>query len=464
MRPTRLEANTLFRDSILSFSRMESVGIRVDEKLLDHNIRKVEKKLKKIEHKLKKSEIGKAWRKRYGSRTNFGARQQLATVLFDVLKWEHPGKKTEKGNRKTDVDVLEGFNDPFVQDFIYSERLKKLKSTYLDGTKRECIDGLIHCFFNLHTAWTFRSSSDHLNFQNFPIRQEEFAKLIRECFIPLHDGWWIIETDFKAIEVSVSACYHKDKRFIHDITTPGADMHLDTAVQIYLLNKHKATKENVKGPRDHVKNKFVFPQFYGDWWMSCALALWTAIERYKLKTEDGTPLYDHLKSKGIIRLGDQNPEGGEPDRNTFEYIVKEVEKDFWQKRFKTYSQWKKDFWQKYLERGYFDLKTGFRCEGIFDRKQVCNTPIQGAAFHCLLWVLNRLDRWIRKHKLRSRIGGQIHDSIYSHVHPKEKDDYVAKVQELISVDLPKAWPWLIVPMAGEVEGSQENWYLKKRIA
>ena len=157
------------------------------------------------------------------------------------------------------------------------------------------------------------------------------------------------------------------------------------------------------------KNMFVFPQFYGDFYINNARAMWEAIDAMGHEV-DGVPLKQYLKRKNILRLGACDAKQ-QPANGTFEKHIKKVEMDFWQKRFKVYNQWKRKWWDKYLENGGFPTLTGFRIDGVMGRNDVINYPVQGSAFHCLLWSLIQLNRWLRKNKMRSKIVGQIHDSI-----------------------------------------------------
>ncbi len=452
MKPSIADAYKLIHESAKTFSRMEHHGIRIDVPYLKRAIEEVSDQISTLETELKDHELGKRWRRRFGDKMKFSSRPQLAEILFDKTSELKDDQKTKTGRRRLDADVLEGMSNPFVKTYLKVERLKKMRTTNLEGILRETIRGVLHPFFNLHLVWTYRSSSDSINFQNLPARDEDLARIVRTAFIPWDDEYCIMEADLKGNEVSIGCCFHKDPRLIYDITTPGADMHRDTAMKCFKLKQDEVSKET----RSHVKSMFVFAQFYGSWYIDCCKALWQAVERYDLKTTKDVPLFKHLASHGIHQLGACNPKI-KTIKNTFEHLIKSVEDDFWQKRFKVYHQWKIDWWEKYCEKGYFDLLTGFRCSGVFDKKQTCNAPIQGSAFHCLLWVLNALDKWLRLNKMKSWIGGQIHDSLYIMAYKKEVDAIAEKIRSLVSDGLHKAWPWIIVPMMAEIKMSEISW-------
>jgi len=348
----------------------------------------------------------------------------------------------------------------FVDRYLRLERLKKARSTYLRNILRETTNGFLHPNFPLHLTQSYRSSSDHPNFQNVPIKDPEIAKLIRRAFIARKDCQ-IVEIDFKGAEICNGACYHHDPQMIKYIKNPKLDMHRDMAAEIYMLKKNQVTY----WMRDAGKNRFVFPEFYGDWYKSRAVSLWKAIEELNLVVEDtGYDLYSHLETMGIYERGDCIYDE-EPKEGTFEKHLQEIEHDFWNRRFKIYNQWKKDWWEAYQESGYFRTLTGFVIEGNLNRKQAINYPIQGSAFHWLLWSLIRIQKLMSKYKMKSLIVGQIHDSVVGDIYKKEKKDYLNIVKQVIYEDIRKHWKWIIVPLTVEASVAPVggSWYEKKEI-
>jgi hypothetical protein len=163
---------------------------------------------------------------------------------------------------------------------------------------------------------------------------------------------------------------------------------------------------------------------------------------------------------GIVELGDCDPRAKSAE-GTFEDHIRQVEDRFWNERFHVYRDWRTMRVKQYKSRGWFDLPTGFVCSGVYSKNQVLNYPIQGAAFHCLLWVLIQAVKEMRRRKMRSRIVGQIHDSAVADVHRAELDDYVELITRLATVEIQKAWKWITVPLAVEVEVGEQNWFGKK---
>jgi DNA polymerase I-like protein with 3'-5' exonuclease and polymerase domains len=85
------------------------------------------------------------------------------------------------------------------------------------------------------------------------------------------------------------------------------------------------------------------------------------------------------------------------------------------------------------------------------KNEIVNYPIQGSAFHCLLFTFIELDKVMRKEKWDSRLIGQIHDSIVMDVNPKELSHVKEVLKDIVSNKLPEAWKWIIVPLEIEVE-------------
>jgi hypothetical protein len=246
--------------------------------------------------------------------------------------------------------------------------------------------------------------------------------------------------DFEGVEVSTSAMYHKDPNFIHYLLTPGTDMHWDNTCDLWLLDPNLYQKNTNKDIRYHTKNCWTFPQFYGDYFGSCAPQLWKqVITKGKLKLQDGVSVYDWIASHGI------------KDLKTFIDHCKQAEDKMWNERFAVYTKWKDDINEFYLENGYVETYMGFRFTGLLDKKQVTNYPIQGTAFHILLWCLNKLDKWMMKEKLVSYICGQIHDSIIFMYIMEELQYIKDKMKQICTVDIMKEFDWINVPMGIDIE-------------
>ncbi len=458
MKPITNKGYKLLHDGCIALSQVEANGIKIDTKYVNKAIANTDRKIKRLTARMKEDKIFKLWRKQFGRKTNMGSGEQLGKILFSVLGFPCPARtKTKKP--KVDVTTLSGIDLDFVRDFTQLGKLKKARTTYLQGILRETVDGFIHPFFNLNLVQTFRGSSDHPNFHNQPIKDPQIKKLVRRAFIarPNHR---IVETDYSGAEICCATCYHKDPRMIAYIKDETKDLHRDMAMKCYMIPKEQVSWD----ARDTGKNMFVFPQFYGDYYIHCARSMWEALIHRHIKTTDGLSIIKHLKRMGIKSLGECDPDS-DPLPGTFEKHVRGVEDKFWGEWFKVYGRWKEDWYYAYLKKGYFDTLTGFRIEGLYRRNEVINYPVQGSAFHWLLWSLIRIQKLLKKYKMRSLLVGQIHDSIVADVHKKEVRDYLSIVNQVMTIDVRKHWKWIIVPLSIEAEAAPVggSWYEKEEV-
>jgi DNA polymerase-1 len=454
-------AYNLTHKGILALARAERQGIRVDTDYAEKTHNELTRLIDELTNEFQDSKFYKHWDKVTGrNKVNFNSDHQLSNYLYTVKKIK-PVKTTASGKGSTDEEALEGLNIPELHLLLRIRKLKKLRDVYLGPFMRESVNGYIHPVFNLHFVRSYRSSSDSPNFQNIPIRDKESKKITRSCLYP-RPGHQLLEVDFSQLEVAIAACYHKDPTMIKYIKDKY-DLHTDMAKQIFMFGKEFDKKQNAfKTLRAGAKNGFVFPQFYGDYYKNNAVGLskWAEL-----------PLEGHYKtSSGIIlpneiNIGEHLKDNGIQSFNHLVSHLKKIEDHFWNKRFPVYNRWKEKWWRQYQELGYFDMYTGFRCSGVMGRNDVVNYPVQGAAFHCLLWCFIEMDRLMRKEKWQTRLIGQIHDSIIFDVHPDELNHILKTVKRVAEIDLLKAWDWIIVPLSIDAELCEvgQSWYHKEEI-
>lgn len=463
MTPTTLDAYQLFHDGSIALAQVEQAGMRVDLGYLESASKETEDQIRELKDELVGDSVFRLWKQRFGEKTSLGNHEQLGAVVFGDLGYE---RREESVELNEDGEIAKTSNDeaafahvdhPFVKKWTLRQKRIKCRG-YFNQVKRELVGDRARPFFNLNTVVSFRGSSDRFNFQNIPIRDPGMAALLRPMFIP-SEGHVLVEFDFKGAEIRVAYCYHKDPTMGTYIRDQSKDMHRDMASQIYMCNKSE-----VSGAMRHCgKNMFVFPQFYGASYVNCARDLWQAIVLDNLKIGDES-LEVWLKDRGITGMGRCNREE-KPIPGTFENHLKEVSDHFWNERFPVYTQWKREWWDSYKATGKFKMLTGFEVKGAWTRTQVINMPVQGASFHCLLWCLIRMVRYLRKNKMRSKVVGQIHDSIVADVHVSELPDYIETLKYIITEALPEAWKWLICPMEVEAGVTPEggSWYDKKKV-
>jgi uracil-DNA glycosylase family 4 len=451
-----LQAYNFFMKGNKEMATLQLNGFCMNTKYYKITRRKLEKKIAQLEKELLTGREARAFKKQYGKPLLLTSNQDLGNLFYEVL-----GKDpvfTSKDNYKTDKETLEKLNLPFVKKLLIKKKYEKALGTYLGQFEREIVRKKLHPFFDLIIPISYRSSSSGPNFQNQPKRDEEIKILVRSGIIP-RKGCAISETDFSGAEVIASASCHKDPNFIAYLKDKSTDMHRDNATDLLLLppdmlerpDYTKKQKKLIKIIRFFAKNNWTFAQFYGDWFGSCAPVFWANVVEAGLKLPNGQTCKEWLESKGIIELGEM--ENGRPTPGSFLEHCKEVEDKMWNKRFPQYTQWKKNIIEFYQKYGYIESLFGFKFTGYMSNNQCNNFPIQSASFHLLLYTLVQVQKMIKRKKLKTKLIGQIHDSIIADVPKEELKLYHREVHKIVS-GLKDKFDWLVVPMGIEVELSK----------
>ncbi len=204
-------------------STMERRGVLVDTVFLAELGKRVDGELRALDAKAKAI---------VGHEFSMRSRDQLEGILFDELALRVV-KKTPKGGRSTDAEVLEQLADEHeLPNVILQHReLDKLKGTYIDALPRSVNPdtGRVHTSFAQAVAATGRLSSIDPNLQNIPIRTE-VGREIRGAFIA-PPGKLILSADYSQIELRIVAHLASDPALIEAFNT-GGDIHTLTAAQM----------------------------------------------------------------------------------------------------------------------------------------------------------------------------------------------------------------------------------------
>jgi uracil-DNA glycosylase family 4 len=422
------------------FATLERRGICTDEDYYQKMSNEVgtgelDKKIQVLDREIAAAPEAHLFFVKHNRHMDFNSSNDLTELIYKILKY--PEDRTEKNTLKTDETVLDDLKELVFKQVVQRRKLDKLRGTYLAQFARESVAGIMHPHFNLNFVTTYRSSSSDPNFQNIP-KRDLYAKLTCRRGIKPRPGNVLLCSDFGGIEVGVSCCYHKDPNLIAYYSDPTKDMHRDSAIDLFLLPPEEMTKEI----RHVGKNGWVFPEFYGSYYVNCAKGIWKMIHEMKIKS--GWPLKKYLNDKGIRSY------------EAFEFHCKGVEEKFWGQRFKVYKKWKDEINALYREQGYIESYLGFIFGGLIGRNECTNYQTQGTAFHLLLWtmieveIIARLERWM------TIFIGQIHDEMINDTKPSELDHVVQTINHVGTVAIRKQFPWIIVPLKIEHSVSEIN--------
>jgi len=213
---------------------MEMTGVLVDVNKLAEIGKRASEELAKLEAKAKALA---------GRDFSVRSRDQLETILFDEL--ELPVKKrTPKGGRSTDAEVLEELALLHELPRVINEyrEVDKLKGNYIDALPREVNPntGRIHTCYDQAVAATGRLSSRDPNLQNIPSRTE-LGREIRSAFVA-PPGHVILAADYSQIELRLLAHLSQDPQLLEAFRT-GVDIHARTAALIFDVEPKNVTKQ-----------------------------------------------------------------------------------------------------------------------------------------------------------------------------------------------------------------------------
>jgi DNA polymerase-1 len=215
-------------------ANMETQGILIDRTYFKSLTDDFRKEKVRLENEMEKSA---------GESFNPASPQQLARVLFDVLKISSKGIKRGKTGISTaaaELEKLEGLHPIIAMVGEYRE-VAKLLSTYVEALPALADErGRVHTTYNQALTATGRLSSSNPNLQNIPIRTE-LGRKIRKGFIA-KKGFRLLSCDYSQIELRVVAALADDKKMI-EAFVHGLDIHTATAAAIWDIPLEKVTKD-----------------------------------------------------------------------------------------------------------------------------------------------------------------------------------------------------------------------------
>ena len=221
-------------------ARMEVAGIELNTKYLTDMSAEFEGLISDLEQEI------------YGyadQEFNISSPAQLSKILFEDMGLPTKGIKKGKTAYSTAAGELDKirFEHPIVNLITQYREYTKLKSTYVDALPKLVDEhSRLHTTFNLTIAQTGRLSSTDPNLQNIPVRTE-IGKKIRDAFVA-GEGKVIVSADYSQFELRLAAALADDKELI-ELFNNGADIHTETAAQVYGIAPHEVTPDQ----RRHAK-------------------------------------------------------------------------------------------------------------------------------------------------------------------------------------------------------------------
>ncbi|MCR4662931.1 MAG: DNA polymerase I [Endomicrobiaceae bacterium] len=373
---------------------MEDTGIKTDKKFLDDFDKELINAISVIEQKIYNLA---------GETFNINSPKQLAVVLFEKLKL--PVIKKTKTGYSTDESVLAELSQFDIANEILKYReLQKLKSTYVDSTKRfiETEGERIHTIFNQAITTTGRLSSSDPNLQNIPIRTE-YGRKFRKAFVA-DEGNIFVSADYSQIDLRSLAHISKDTNLIKAFCS-GQDIHTATAMEVFNI----ANKEDVTKQQRMAAKSINFGIVYG------------------------------ISSFGLSKQLDI------PVKQAKEYI------DSYFSKYVGIKNWSNRIIEETKQKGYVKTITG-RIRYIpeinssnkqivaFGERMALNTPVQGTSADIIKIAMINVSKKLKEQNLKSKILLQVHDDLLLEV-PKEEENIVInmlkyEMEHAIKLDVP----------------------------
>lgn len=428
-------ARRFYHKAIMVLCDQQEEGVPIDEEYYEREGQALSDRVEQIRRALLKSREGKLFHQKEGRPIKLGSHDDLKLLLFKHLG-KAPIKMTTGGNASTDAEVLEKMGLKFTDELLKMKKLEKIRGTYFDQIVRESVNGKVHPHTNLNLVQTYRPSIDRPNLANIPKREKEAKLLVRRGLrVPL--GYKMAQPDYAGIEVHGLCWYSEDPELLRYLNDPTTDMHRDQAQNIFNI-PHKMwiqlDKTAVYMLRFFIKNKWVFPQFYGSWHEPCAESIWRACANLPIGDGEGTTVKQHL-GMSFTRFLDK---------------MREYEGDFWS-QYSGVQKWQENQITTYREQGYIETKIGFRYGGWLTRNQLYNYPIQGTAFHVLLWAMIQIHGQSVAEEWLSYVMWQVYDAMPLAIHPSEQQYVLSTVDDIMVDKAQEYFPWINTPLKVEME-------------
>ncbi|KKN90055.1 hypothetical protein LCGC14_0231680 [marine sediment metagenome] len=402
-------------------------GINIDQKTVKRFQDKLRKRIEPLEEKIAELEAVKEYEQRKQKKFNPGSNQQVLYVFKNMLKC---GEVIDEKTGKSSVgeSILSKIKHPLAKFVLLHRELTKLKSTYVDNFEQGVgsdvyPDGLAHSQLNTMFTATGRTSSEAFNQQNFVKHKN---KWVREEIVAA-DNCVLVSADYGQIEAKVFGMASEDK-FLCKALWEDYDIHADWAKRIAnkypkIVGGKKFISDNdvMKELRQKVKNKFVFPAFFG--------AAGESIAEYL-----GVPESIFCGRNGLL-------------------------KEFWD-TFPEVKQWQNDLLDFYNEHGYTETLTNRRRRAPMSVNQLLNHPIQGTASDIVINAMDRLSEFAEEENMpQLQAIMNVHDDLTFNIPVDSLDD---DLEDIIDQMLDVPFDFINVPISIEVEVGH-NWFAMKKV-
>ncbi|WP_207425041.1 DNA polymerase I [Pedobacter sp. SYSU D00535] len=387
----RLDLRPLYENIELPLQKviagMEISGIRIDEPALAEIEELLSVQLQELEKEI--FELA-------GSRFNLGSPSQTATVLRTIVEASEL-KKTKTGQISTAepflIDLAPKY--PFVAKLLEHRKLSKIINTYVQALPRYVNPetNKIHPNFQQIVAGTGRLSCTEPNLQNLPVKSEA-GREVRRAIIPSGEERSILSIDYNQIELRLLATLSEDE-FLVEAFRADKDIHTITACRIFKVEE-SAVNKNMRNKAKSVN----FGIAYG-------MTPWGLASRLKISQREAKEIIDaYFEEFSSVKS----------------YLERSIEES--------------------RERGFSRTRYGRirYIEGIDSRngttrkmaeRIAVNAPLQGLAADIIKEAMVKVDEYISRKALKTRLILQVHDELVFDAVDAELPDIVPAIQSIM---------------------------------
>ena len=348
-------------------ANMEIAGCKIDNIQLSKLSKEFSTKISTIEDQIHKL---------CDEKFNIASPKQLGEILFEKLKLPF-GKKGKSGNYQTDVKILEKLkseNHRIASIVLEWRQFSKLRSTYCEGllSRENNITKRIHTSFGMASTLTGRLSSNDPNLQNIPIKTSE-GREIRKVFTS-GNNTNIISIDYSQIELRILAHVANIPTLISAFNN-NDDIHTVTAMEVFQVPKEQINNELRR------KAKIInFGIIYG-------ISPFGLASQLEISNSDAKMYMDQyfLKYPGIKNYM----------RNTIENC--------------RLNGFVSTLFGRRIFIPFINDKVATRRN--FAERSAINAPIQGGAADMIKLAMPRVNNFIVKNKLKTKVLLQVHDEL-----------------------------------------------------
>jgi len=341
------------------------------------------------------------------------------------------------------------------------------------------LDDRVHPSFGPMLTNSHRNWSRNPNGQNIP-KKGDYAKLLRKIFKTPGPDYDFVEMDVAGFQLRIACILSGDKFMTKAFKELGGDLHSMTAqgvlrkdVTLEYFLEHKKEKE-FKQVRNKAKGINFLLLFNGSGFNFAKTAIsqeWTIEEcnTYIVKNN----LTDRIKF--FTKLSQEKFKSDSAEAKEFP-IFWTVANDIRKKHFETYTgldKWAKDTIKKAEKNGYVRSVFGAirRLPGLYHKGKhefqsiiknyqnvALNSPVQNYEVVLINKLIAVLSKYIKDNNLKSRIIGNVHDSIMVYVYKPESQQLYRQAKLIFEEARPENND---IPLVLEVESS--DYYGKDQV-